>query len=416
MIKLLVIADDFTGALDTGVQFAQKGIRTKVIMKTTISKDIIEEIDVLVVDSETRHKDPNEAAKIVSDITKQAVAVGTEYFYKKTDSALRGNIGAELEAILRASGQNTLAFLPAFPKMNRLTKGGIQYIDNIPVAESVFATDPFNPVIHSAIKEIIAEQSKLEVQQVLEKVCLVENLSILVFDAGSQSELREAGRQCVKKYQIHVFAGCAGLAKELAGLLEFKICPTEKPYLQDKITVLCGSINPISIAQINDAVKNGFVSVQFTAEEILRKNFCGSKKGQEYLHNLKEQIRNEPYVIFSSNFEKEETILLAKQIGLSEEEMRGRIAENLGTLMGWVYRNGEPRTVMVIGGDTLGKFMEEMSISELTPYCELFPGVVLSEFYFQGEKRKILTKSGGFGEASLLTELKRSFEKEGEIG
>ena len=129
---------------------------------------------------------------------------------------------------------------------------------------------------------------------------------------------------------------------------------------------------------------------------------------------MKEQVRNDPYVILSSNFEeKEETILLAKKMGLSEEEMRSRIAENLGASMGWLYRNTETGTVMVIGGDTLEKFMKEMDISELTPYCELFPGVVLSEFYVWGEKRRILTKSGGFGEVSLLTELKRGFEIEG---
>lgn len=415
MIKLLVIADDFTGALDTGVQFAQKGIRVKVTTKTTIFKDRMEEIDVLVVDSETRHKKPEEAAEIVGNITRQAAALGTEYFYKKMDSALRGNIGAELEAILRASGQNGLACLPAFPKMNRLTKGGIQYINNVPVSESVFAADPFNPVVHSSVKEIIAEQSKLEVQEVLEPVCPKENPLILVFDADSQIALREAGRQCIKDDKFRVFAGCAGFAEELAELLEFEICPTEKLHLQDKITVLCGSVNPISIAQVSDAVKNGFVSVRFTAEQILQKNFCGGQNGQKFLQKLKEQIGNDSYVIFSSDFEqKEEAVLLAKQMGLSGEEMRSRIAENLGGLMGWLYRNGEMGTVMVIGGDTLEKFMEEIAISELTPYCELFPGVVLSEFYFRGEKRRLLTKSGGFGEVSLLTELKRSFENEGD--
>lgn len=28
MVKLLIIADDFTGALDTGIQFVNKGIAT----------------------------------------------------------------------------------------------------------------------------------------------------------------------------------------------------------------------------------------------------------------------------------------------------------------------------------------------------------------------------------------------------
>ena len=33
MVKLLIIADDFTGALDTGIQFVNKGIATQVFTK-----------------------------------------------------------------------------------------------------------------------------------------------------------------------------------------------------------------------------------------------------------------------------------------------------------------------------------------------------------------------------------------------
>ena len=32
MAKLLIIADDFTGGLDTGVKFAQRGINVRVIL------------------------------------------------------------------------------------------------------------------------------------------------------------------------------------------------------------------------------------------------------------------------------------------------------------------------------------------------------------------------------------------------
>ena len=32
MILLLIIADDFTGALDTGVQFAARGVSTRVLV------------------------------------------------------------------------------------------------------------------------------------------------------------------------------------------------------------------------------------------------------------------------------------------------------------------------------------------------------------------------------------------------
>ena len=39
--------------------------------------------------------------------------------------------------------------------MNRITRNGIHYIDGVPVHESVFGKDPFEPVADSYIPEIL---------------------------------------------------------------------------------------------------------------------------------------------------------------------------------------------------------------------------------------------------------------------
>ena len=160
MVKLLMIADDFTGALDTGVQFAVRGARTCVV--TDPAYDFSQtkaETEVLVLDVETRHLTPEAAYQRVFRAVRDALGAGFTCIYKKTDSALRGNVGAELTAVLDAAGADRLAFLPALPKMNRVTRGGVHYIDGVPVAESVFGRDPFEPVTASSVEEIIAAQS-----------------------------------------------------------------------------------------------------------------------------------------------------------------------------------------------------------------------------------------------------------------
>ena len=91
MVKLLVIADDFTGALDTGVQFAASGAETRVV--TNIEYDFSRtgrEVQVLVLVAETRHVKWEEAYRMVYGIAKRACESGIPYLYKKTDSALRG--------------------------------------------------------------------------------------------------------------------------------------------------------------------------------------------------------------------------------------------------------------------------------------------------------------------------------------
>ena len=56
MVELLVIADDFTGALDTGVQFAEAGAATEVIVNDVIvPSDLSKQVETLVIDTESRH-------------------------------------------------------------------------------------------------------------------------------------------------------------------------------------------------------------------------------------------------------------------------------------------------------------------------------------------------------------------------
>src|SRR5687767_3306000 len=104
MVKLLVIADDLTGANDAGAQFAGQGISTLVAMVAEFAFDYRScDSTVLIISSESRHLNPAEAAARVESLTRRGRELGVSHFYKKTDSTLRGNIGAELEALLRAS-------------------------------------------------------------------------------------------------------------------------------------------------------------------------------------------------------------------------------------------------------------------------------------------------------------------------
>ena len=75
MVKLLIIADDFTGALDTGIQFVNKGIATQVFTKMPEAiGDIDESTEVLVIDSETRPMPAAKAYDAVKNITGWAKA------------------------------------------------------------------------------------------------------------------------------------------------------------------------------------------------------------------------------------------------------------------------------------------------------------------------------------------------------
>lgn len=84
MVKLLIIADDFTGVLDTGIQFKKYGICTQVFTKTRIEdNEINPDTEVLVIDSESRPLTKEEAYLEVLNITKWPFQKELRLFSKK---------------------------------------------------------------------------------------------------------------------------------------------------------------------------------------------------------------------------------------------------------------------------------------------------------------------------------------------
>ncbi|MDO5409941.1 MAG: four-carbon acid sugar kinase family protein [Lachnospiraceae bacterium] len=417
MVTLLIIADDFTGALDTGVQFAASGANTRVV--TSADYDFCQidpKVQVLVMDAETRHLNPEEAYNIVYDISKRAVAQNIPYLYKKTDSALRGNIGSELTAMLDAAGEKTLSFLPAFPRMNRWTKEGIHYIDELPVHESVFGKDPFEPVTCSYIPEMIGQQSTVKVivqaakdskAEADEDKVSAQEPAILVWDAQTDHQLELSGQYLYETSQLHLTAGCAGFASVLPKLL--KLTGENKPDIRfhSSFLMMCGSVNPITVSQLDYAEQNGFLRIRLEPGERLDEEFWFTPDGQKKLCELKEAIRKNTRVILDSNDlpGHDDTKEYALAHGLTLDEIRVRIAKSYGHILKALLENDFDSTLMITGGDTLLGCMEQLGVKEMEPICELAPGTVLSRFLLGSKKYRIISKSGGFGQESLLIDL-----------
>lgn len=406
---LLIIADDFTGALDTGVQFAARGIKTRVVVGADAALTH-QNADVLVVDTETRHLPAAQAYAAVEGLVQRAKYAGFAYLYKKTDSALRGNVGAELAALLSASSSRQLAFLPAFPQMNRVTKNGVQYIDGVPVTESPFGVDPFEPVRHAAVTDLLAEQTDLPAASfpaLAADGSVPAEDGILVFDAATVDELRSTGRALLNNGGLRVLAGCAGFGAVLPELLGLGGVDVTCPTLDPRLLVICGSVNAITLAQLDKAEQAGFTRLRLTPHQKLMPDYWRSADGRMTLDHIEETLAAHPYNIIETNDEggNEPTATAADALGLTREEMRVRIASGVGQLVGALFASPAVGTLLLTGGDTLLQCMNSVGVHELEPICEMEHGVVLARFGCGGTTRYVITKSGGFGQADLLTAL-----------
>lgn len=408
-MKLLIIADDFTGALDTGVQFASRGIPTLVVTSLKIDRYLHDEKTVvLVVDAETRHKDTQAAYATVYELTRKALDAGVSFIYKKTDSALRGNIGAELSAVMDAAGETMLPFIPAFPSMNRTTENGVHYIQGVPVAESVFGKDPFEPVRHSLIADILKTQSRHAVVSHRIGDYGMQASGIHVFDAQTQEDLDKIALHLGQR-ALKVCAGCAGFATVLANRIQVQSGEVSDLKPTGPLLVVCGSINQVTKTQLETAEKAGFARIYLLPEEKLENKWLSSESCEKKLEQCQQQLKLRGLVMLDVNSPPEagvtETYIASHDYSM--EEVRVRIADTLGTLVKKLLDKGIDATLLCTGGDTLLSVMNCLGISQLIPLGEVNAGTVLTKIHYQGKDYQILAKSGGFGKSSLFCDLEK---------
>ena len=172
-MDLLVLADDLTGANDTGAAFAGRGFRT-VVRRGTVRSGWPPTVAVGVVDTDSRYT-PSEAAY---ERVREAVSQAPEApVYAKVDSTLRGNLVAIVDAALDATGAALAVVAPAYPPMDRRTVGGFHLVDGRPVAETAAGEDPRAPVTTSHLPTRLADASHP-----------VASISLDAFESGALAE------------------------------------------------------------------------------------------------------------------------------------------------------------------------------------------------------------------------------------
>ena len=414
MYKLLVIADDFTGAMDTGVQFSKKGVPTLVLTVDQLPFEGMGGVDckgaeVLVVDTESRHLSANEAHDIVAKVTARARVHGLRHFYKKTDSALRGNIGAELGGMM-AGGGKCLTFVPAFPKSRRVTRNGIHYIDGVEVGRSIFSKDPFTPVTHSAVADIVHMQTDIQTENIssdaYEKIALEpERQTIRVLDSESMDDIEALGAHLKRGGNMELLAGCAGFAEILPELLDLPKHEFKWEKKADNVLVVSGSVNPISIEQIAYGESIGFSMYFLSHGQKLTPSYPDSAECEIFVRNIVSELERNRRVIIGAV--KEASVLETPEEGVSENEASKLVAGNIGEITLRILRGANVGNLVVFGGDTLHGVLSKIGGDGVVPLAEISPGVAAAKILSERYDGVVITKSGGLGDKDVLRQIEK---------
>ncbi len=202
---LAIIADDLTGAADTGVQFAKRDLYTVLLpVGMKAAEAHLHDAQVVALNTASRGMEAKQAYDVVRDATELLVQkLHPQMIYKKVDSTLRGNVGSEIEAVMDATESEFALLAPAFPANGRTTSGGVHFVRGQPLAHTEAASDPVHPVNESHIPTLIQSQTALKAGHIgLEMVrssvrslqrAILDHVKdgekIIVFDAVADGDL-----------------------------------------------------------------------------------------------------------------------------------------------------------------------------------------------------------------------------------
>ena len=392
-----IIADDLTGALDTGVQFSKQGLHTIVVT----GRYGPQECDVLAIDTESRADPPQKAYTKAREASRQ---VNARHVYKKIDSTLRGNVGRELDAVMDELDLEKALVAPAFPASGRTIVEGRLFLDGLPLTKTSFAADPLCPSTED-VPALLRRQTKRRVghvsagtisrgpEHLAEELCR-DHREILVIDASQDSHLRCIAEAAFLVQDCCLVSGSAGLAHELPAAFHLKgKRPVKRlrPQCDLPVLVVAGSRHHVNVEQLTEAQRE--LRARIVKPEITR--LADKKKRSAEILRVADEIdfwlANGRDVVLTSVF--------ADYV----PEMDAEVGKALADITKLAVAGEDLAGLILTGGDTAIRTCRALRIASIQVEEEVSLGIPLG-IALAGPYvgLRVVTKAGAFGDMKAI--------------
>lgn len=409
-MKMIVIADDFTGANDTGVQLAKKGARTDVVLNQLPHST--HRTDVLVINTESRALPAAMArAKVNGALQPYCQSDAPPLVYKKIDSTFRGNVGAEIEAAMIASGAQLAIVAAAIPAAGRVTLNGECLVHGVPLVETEFASDPKTPIVSSHIKTLIGLQTaypihELDLSAVRSGKLASELLrlsrtgpAIVVVDAQTDGDLALLAQATLQLTTRYLLVGAAGLANALPASC-YLAARQRLPVL-----VVAGSMSEATRQQIVFAAKEKSLSIlDVDVEKLLQPG--SQAAAEEVARQAVNVLRDRQHCVLRTCKDADARHMidtLCEKYDLSRQQLGDRISQLLGSITLAVINQAQIGGLFLTGGDIAIAVARALAAEGYRITSEVVPCVPCGTFVnSEIDDLPVITKAGGFGGESTL--------------
>ena len=425
MTGLAIIADDLSSATDCGAQVVRSGLSVVVPLGGYTLPPQGGAAQVISVDTDSRSLSAAQAYDKVRAAAQHLVTEGWTDFYKSVDSTLRGNLGAEIEAVMNVVKPDCAVIAPAFPKYGRTTVSGVQYLHGRPLHETEFGTDPTAPVSDADIARRLAEGSHRKAGHLkLDQLragsgqikttvdgLLAHGVELVVVDIAEQEDLQ---RICLGLSQSDlriVWVGSTGLAEfvplaiEPASTSETRnqnYGPDSRPAL-----ALVGSASETTREQLRHAQSNnGLDIINLDPDCMIQGGPIARKELDQAVSNLRAAIdtgHDAALVVRTSRDQIAATQQLGATLNLSAAQVAQRIVDGLAHVGSALIREGKVSGIVATGGDTANALCNALGARALEILGEVEAGIPVMRLLGE-QSLPLVTKAGGFGSASAMAD------------
>lgn len=389
MKRLLIVADDLTGAADCAVGFYEHA-QCEVLLNPPAQ---LPDTPVVALDIDSRHMPIQAAVRAHRQLLSNPAVAGLP-LYKKIDSTLRGHYAAEIAA-LNPRGMALVA--PAYPALGRTTRNGIQHLDGVPVDRSeIWRNEGLQGTsdicaalqaqgLHCALlgREFLTRPEELK-ERVLHAVN--NGVDVLVCDAEQDEDLNLLALATLDLHERLYWVGSAGLAKALARSIEPQpVAPSAQP--QHPLLAVIGSMASHSHEQAERLINvSNAKSIHFDPHWLL-----DPQRAEERVERALE---------LAELIADGQSLVVRMNQGQRPTQHSRDLSQALAACLQPALKCAG--TLIATGGETARAMLTQAGINQLMLQGEPVPGLVHAEANFQDRALTVVTKAGAFGDPDAL--------------
>jgi len=385
--RVLIVADDLTGAMDSAGPFASLGIETWVVaVPMRCNPASLKSARVVSVNTDTRHLPGPQAAVRVREIVRHLGVGSFDIVVKKIDSTLRGNVVAETVALLDVSGRREAVVAAAFPAQGRTVRGGIVHVDGKPLAQTAFVKDALSSPPLAPLQQVFAEAKPgLRVRAVVPSDAFGDGTDIWIADSEFDADLARIVETLESRMNSVLMVGSAGLTHALAQVcFEGHPAPSGRQHVTGTIVFAVGS------------------RAQRSAEQV---EALAAEPGTKVLRvpNGRLQCTEIPLA--------RNLVLKATADDAGREGDAGRVAADMARHAIGLAHRAQAQALVATGGDTAIAILTASDNPALQVLGDLMPGIPYARIRLQGSPIWLVTKAGGFGGRDTFREIARKLRE-----